>query len=253
MSDLVSIVMPSYNTAQFIGETIKSVLGQTYDNWELIIVDDCSTDNTEEIVNSFNDKRINFIKNEKNSGAAISRNKALKVAKGRWVAFLDSDDVWNSKKLEKQIKFMEDNNYGFSYTNYHKIDEKSNNLAVIVTGPKVVTKSKMLRYNWMGCLTVMYDREKVGLIQINNIRKRNDYALWLKAIKKVNCYLLDEDLAGYRIRTGSISRGSKIKLLKWHYDLFRMDYNSVFASVLTLQNMVFGVYKKIAYVKKVGC
>ena len=116
--ELVSIIMPSYNTGKFIQETIDSVINQTYDNWELIIVDDCSSDNTDEIVKSIKDDRIFYLKNKKNSGAAVSRNKALKMAKGKWIAFLDSDDLWKKDKLEKQIKFMKNNNYHFSYTNY---------------------------------------------------------------------------------------------------------------------------------------
>lgn len=106
MNELVSIIMPSYNTASFISKTIESVLNQTYKNWELLIVDDCSTDDTDEIVSKYNDKRIVYLKNEKNSGAAISRNRALRNAKGKWIAFLDSDDLWHPTKLEKQIKFM---------------------------------------------------------------------------------------------------------------------------------------------------
>ena len=110
MDELVSIIMPSYNTAKFISETIESVLVQTYTNWELIIVDDCSTDNTDEVVKSFlSDNRIKYITNEKNSGAAVSRNRALREAKGKWIAFLDSDDLWLPVKLEKQIAFMKEN------------------------------------------------------------------------------------------------------------------------------------------------
>ena len=118
--------MPSYNTGKFIQETINSVKNQTYNNWELIIVDDGSTDNTDEVVRAIKDDRIKYIKNKVNKGAAISRNIALREAKGKWIAFLDSDDLWKEDKLEKQIKFMEDNNYYFSYTNYIEIDENSN-------------------------------------------------------------------------------------------------------------------------------
>ena len=118
--------MPSYNTGKYIRETIYSVINQTYENWELLIVDDCSTDNTDEIVDAIKDDRIKYFKNDFNSGAAISRNRALKEANGRWIAFLDSDDIWEETKLEKQIKFMVDNNYYFSYTNYIEIDENSN-------------------------------------------------------------------------------------------------------------------------------
>ena len=157
MKGLVSIIMPSYNTARFLDETIASVLNQTYTNWELIIVDDCSSDNTDEVVQKYlSDERIKYLKNEKNSGAAVSRNRALLEAKGKWIAFLDSDDIWNEDKLEKQITFMEENGYHFSYTNYIEIDESSNPLGKTVTGPKKISKTGMYNYCWMGCLTVMY-------------------------------------------------------------------------------------------------
>ena len=159
MDKLVSIVMPSFNMASYIAESIRSVLNQTYTNWELIIVDDCSTDNTAEIVSSFNDSRIRYFKNEKNSGAAISRNLAFREARGEYVAFLDSDDLWREDKLEKQIHFMESNNYSFTYTNYERIDDNGNRIGVFCTGPKIVTKTKMYRYCYLGCLTVMYKRK----------------------------------------------------------------------------------------------
>ena len=137
MDELVSIIMPSYNTAKFISETIDSVLMQTYTNWELIIVDDCSTDNTDEVVKSFlSDDRIKYIKNEKNSGAAFSRNRALREANGKWIAFLDSDDLWHPEKLEKQIRFMEKNRCHFSYTNYIEIDEDGEPNGKYITGPR---------------------------------------------------------------------------------------------------------------------
>ena len=194
MNELVSIIMPSYNTADFISMTIESVLKQTYKNWELLIVDDCSTDNTDEVVAKYDDKRIIYLKNKKNSGAAVSRNKALKNAKGKWIAFLDSDDLWYSIKLEEQIKFMEKNKYSFSYTNYREVDENGRENGVEVTGPKKITKRGMYHYCWPGCLTVMYDAEKVGKIQIADIKKNNDYAMWLKVIKKANCYHYDKVL-----------------------------------------------------------
>lgn len=253
MEELVSIITPSYNTAKFIPETIESVLNQTYKNWELIIVDDCSKDDTEKVVKKYlKDKRIKYFKNEKNSGAAISRNRALREAKGKWIAFLDSDDLWVANKLEKQIKFMKDNKYDFSYSNYEEIDEDSKPLNIFVTGPKKITKRGMYNFCYPGCLTVMYNAEKVGLIQIENLAKNNDYAMWLKVIEKANCYLLDENLAKYRIRTGSISRNSKVKLIKYHYYLYRNGEhkNPISSSVLTVRNLGFGALKKIKYVKK---
>lgn len=251
-NDLVSIIMPSYNCGRFVRETIESVLAQTYTHWELLFVDDCSTDETEAIVKSFGDPRIHFFKNEKNSGAAVSRNKALREAKGKWVAYLDSDDLWKPEKLEKQIKFMEEHDYHFSYTGRDFIDEDSQPLHKLVTGPKHITKRGMFNYCWVGCLSVMYDANVIGLIQIVDIKKNNDYALWLKAIKKADCYLLDENLASYRVRNGSISNQGYLKLIKWHYRLFRESENkNVFAScLLALNNLPFGIIKKTYYTKK---
>ncbi len=247
--ELVSIIMPSYNTGKFIQETIDSVINQTYDNWELIIVDDCSSDNTDDIVKSINDNRVIYLKNERNNGAAISRNKALRKAKGKWIAFLDSDDLWKENKLEKQIKFMKDNNYYFTYTNYIEIDENGNQNGKKITGPKRITKTGMFNYCWPGCLTVMYDAEKIGLIQIEDIKKNNDYAMWLKISKKVDCYLLNEELAMYRKRNGSISNHSYISLIKWHYKLYReVEHQNVIYSLFnTCRNIIFGFYKKKKY------
>lgn len=250
---LVSIIMPSYNTAPYIKQTIQSVLDQIYTNWELIIVDDCSTDNTDEIVDAIKDSRIRYFKNEKNSGAAISRNKALREAKGQWIAYLDSDDLWMPKKLEKQIKFMEENGCAFSYTNYEEIDVDGNKTGVKVTGPKKITKTGMFNYCWPGCLTVMYDANKIGLIQIEDIKKNNDYAMWLKVCRKANCYLLDEVLGQYRKgRVGSISTHSIKTMIEWHYKLFRENEKMkiINAFICTIRNLLFGFWKKIKYVER---
>lgn len=252
MSGQVSIIMPSYNTAKYIKESIQSVLNQTYTNWELIIVDDCSSDDTDAAVSTFlSDERIIYLKNEKNSGAAVSRNYALRKARGRWIAFLDSDDLWAPCKLEKQIAFMEQNNCHFSYTNYIEIDENSNANGKRITGPRKIGRAGMYNYCWPGCLTVMYDAQYVGLIQIADIKKNNDYAMWLKVCKKAECRLLDETLASYRKRSGSISNHSYKALIKWHYKLYREAENkcAFSSSVLMLRNLFFGVVKKLIYVK----
>ena len=250
---LVSIIMPSYNTAAYIEETLKSVFAQTYTNWEVIIVDDCSTDNTLEILDKIKDKRVHVYVNEQNSGAAVSRNRALRKAKGQWIAFLDSDDLWKPEKLEKQIAFMEKNNYYFSYTNYEEISSEGNITGIKVTGPKRITKTGMFNYCWPGCLTVMYDAKKIGLVQIVDIKKNNDYAMWLRICKKADCYLLDEYLALYRKgRIGSVSTQSIKTMIGWHYKLFRNaeHENVCFSCIDTVRNMIFGLLKKKIYVKR---
>lgn len=254
MAELVSIIMPSYNTAEYISESIQSVLSQSYIDWELIIVDDCSTDNTDEVVKLYlTDERIKYIKNDANSGAAVSRNRALREAKGKWLAFLDSDDLWMPDKLEKQIKYMEINSCHFSYTNYSEINTEGQKNGVTVTGPKRVTKTGMFNYCWLGCLTVMYDAETIGLIQIADIKKNNDYAMWLKVCKKADCYLLDEELALYRRgRQGSISTHSIKELIGWHYKLYKeAEGQNVFVAFFnTVRNLLFGFYKKKRYVRR---
>ena len=253
MAGLVSIIMPSYNTGRFIAETVRSVIAQTYTDWELIIVDDCSTDDSVKVIlNSFQDQqsRIRLFVNDKNSGAAVSRNKALREARGKYIAFLDSDDLWVSDKLEKQIRFMEENGYAFTYTKYSEIDEDGNSLDVTVGGPKHIGKTGMFNYCWPGCLTVMYDRDVVGDIQIADIKKNNDYAIWLKVVCKVKCHLLDENLAKYRKRSCSISRHGYLALVKWHYKLYREaeGMNPISSLLITGRNLTFGMYKKMKYV-----
>lgn len=254
MNDLVSIIMPSYNTAQYIAASITSVQKQSYQNWELIIVDDCSTDHTDEVVLPLlSDRRIRYLKNNANSGAAVSRNRALREAKGKWIAFLDSDDLWVPEKLEKQIAFMESNGYHFSYTNYEEINESGEKTGVRVTGPRRITKTGMFNYCWPGCLTVMFDAQKIGLIQIADIKKNNDYAMWLKVCRKEDCYLLDEYLACYRKgRTGSVSTHSIKTMIGWHYKLFKEaeGKNTVAAGFNTVRNLLFGFLKKKIYVQR---
>lgn len=254
MSYLVSIIMPSYNCGKFVEEAIRSVQAQTYKNWEIIFVDDCSTDDSLKRVQTLQaaDNRIRIYRNVVNSGAAISRNHALLEAKGRYIAFLDSDDLWEPTKLEKQVRFMEENGYAFSYTGYQEIDSEGNLTGVSVSGPKHVTKFGMFSFCWPGCLTVMYDREKIGLIQIADIKKNNDYAMWLKVCCKADCYLLDECLAKYRRgRVGSVSSHGIMTMIVWHYKLWHeAEGKNVLASLWwTGVNLVCGFYKKLKYVK----
>lgn len=254
-NNLVSIIMPSYNCGRFVEETIRSVQAQTYQDWEIIFMDDCSTDDTVRRVSAMrdNDKRIHLYQSITNLGAAVSRNNALREAKGRWIAFLDSDDLWEPTKLEKQVRFMEENRYAFSYTKYQEMDADGNLTGVTISGPEHVTKRGMYNFCWPGCLTVMYDLKIIGLIQIEDIKKNNDYAMWLKVCRKVDCYLLPEVLAKYRRgRVGSVSSHSITTMIGWHYKLWHeAEKRSIVVSLWrTTVNMVYGAYKKLKYVKK---
>lgn len=246
--NLISIIMPSYNASAFIINSIASIQKQTYTRWELLIVDDCSSDNTVELIENISDCRIRLFKNEKNYGAAISRNKALREAKGKWIAFLDSDDIWAPTKLEEQLTFMRKNAYSFTYTDY-RIQLNGEWLPYICTAPNKVNKRKMYDYCYFSTITVMYDQSKVGLIQIADLKKNNDYAMWLKAVENVDCYRYPKCLSYYIKHEGSISSGSKIKLIRWHYLLFRngQQFNSFISGVLTINNLIHGVIKKMVY------
>ena len=251
---LVSIITPTYNCWRFIAETIESVLAQTYPNWELIIVDDCSTDKTKDVVEKFKDSRIKYFRLGHNSGAAIARNTALSLASGQWIAFLDSDDLWLPEKLERQLNFMVTNDYDFTYTNYSECDEASKLQNVCISGPMHISKVGMFAFCWPGCLTVMYNHKKIGLIQIEDIKKNNDYAMWLKVCKRAKCHLLPENLATYRRgRAASISNHSFIKLIKWHYRLFSdaEQMNPISSTLLTCLNLGCGFFKKLRYVKHI--
>lgn len=256
MRDLVSIITPSYNTAGYISETIRSVQAQTYANWEMIIVDDCSTDDTDAVIAQYivADSRIRYIKNEVNLGAALSRNRALREARGRWIAFLDSDDLWMPDKLDKQVKFMEETGSKFSYTCYSEMDANGDDTGVVVSGPKKITKIGMFAFCWPGCLTVMYDASFAGLIQIGDIKKNNDYAMWLNVCCKADCCLLPENLGKYRRgRIGSVSTHSIFTMMKWHYKLFKdaEQMGIISSALLTCLNMICGFYKKLKYINRI--
>ena len=230
--ELVSIIMPTYNCAKFIGETIKSVIAQTYSNFELIIVDDCSKDNTKDVVNSFDDERIKYYKLEKNSGAAVARTTAMNMAKGKYMAFLDSDDLWMENKLERQLKFMKDNNYNITCTAYEQVNEDGESLNKVIKTKKKADYNRILLDCPVGNSTVMYNVEALGKFEVPNIRKRNDDALWLQMLKKEKyIYGMDEILAKYRIRSNSIS-SNKLSLIKYHWQLYRdIEHLSVIRSV----------------------
>lgn len=223
MSDLISIITPTYNCGKFIEETIESVLNQTYKNWEMIIVDDCSKDDTKEVVEKYTSKddRIKYYLLEENSGAAVTRTKAMELAKGNYIAFLDSDDLWMEDKLERQLEFMKNNNYAFTCTAYEQIDEVGNLLNKIIKTKVKTDYNGILLSCPVGNSTVMYDVDKLGKFVVPNIRKRNDDALWLQILKKEKyIYGMPDILMKYRIRSNSIS-SNKVQLVKYHWKLYR--------------------------------
>lgn len=221
---LVSIVTPNYNCQKYIAETIESVLKQTYTNWEMLIVDDCSTDGSYETALEYSkkDTRIKVFRNENNLGAAISRNKALDVANGEYIAFLDSDDLWLPEKLEKQIKFMQDNGCDFSFTEYDLIDENGKPLGKRAKVVRKLTCKKYMFHNFVGCLTAMYRFEVCEEIRSYNLKYNNDYGLFFQILNRTKYAKgLSSSLAMYRIRRNGLSKSNKKKKIEAYYDFMR--------------------------------
>lgn len=250
--DLVSIVVPMYNAESFISETLNSILNQTYQNFDVLCVDDISTDRTVEIVKSYMDEdaRIKLYQPEEKGGASMSRNLAIREAKGKYIAFLDADDVWLEEKLEKQIQYMEANNLDFTYTYFGLIDEESKVLDTYRTSPDKITYKSLLYGNTIGCLTVVYNAEVVGLIQIPRIDKRNDFALWLEVLKNTPTGVLFPEIQSlYRISDQSLSKkDGKINLIRYHIDLHKrlQGYGIIRALYYTFFNIAntFTISKK---------
>ena len=220
---LVSIIMPSYNASRFIRESINSVLLQTYSNWELLIVDDCSKDNSVKIAQKFVDidQRVRLFPLEKNVGAAAARNVAIGQAKGQYIAFLDSDDVWNEDKLEKQLSFMKQNSYAFTFSDYYVMEEDGRKTGNIVRVPTSLTYHQYLRNTIIGCLTVIIDRKQTGDFRMPLIKSSHDMALWLLIMKRgFKAYGLKEVLAGYRLVSTS-NTAKKWKAAKDVWKVYR--------------------------------
>lgn len=219
---VVSIITPLYNCASFLDKTVQSVLAQTFHDWELIMVDDCSTDDSLKIAQAYaaQDKRINVIKLEQNSGAAIARNTAIKAATGRFIAFLDSDDLWHPEKLNLQINFMLTNDLAFSYTGYEKIDETGTVFGLMGV-PERVHYKQLLKTCVIGCLTAVYDTEKLGKVYMPTSTKREDFATWLNILKQIDfAHGLTVPLAQYRVYANQTS-GKKASMAKENWRLYR--------------------------------
>jgi len=239
MQPLVSIITPMYNSEKFILKTINSVVNQTYSNWELLLIDDGSTDNTIQIVEDFKQKytNIKLFQNPTNLGAAKSRNKGILEAKGDYIAFLDADDLWKPIKLDLQIQFMQTHNCDVSFSSYEQIDENGKPLHKLVQAIPKLTYNKYLKTNYIGNLTGMYNAKTLGKITSPDLRKRQDWLLWLAAIKKSSKPALgiQESLAYYRVRQNSIS-SNKIELLKYNYLVYKKGLG--FSTIKSLYRMV---------------
>ena len=223
---LVTIVTPVYNSGKFIAYTINSVLSQTYKNWEHILVDDCSTDNSLEIIKSFasSDSRFKIFHLDVNSGSGVARNLAIENASGKYIAFLDSDDIWIPERLERHIEFMEKGNYAFSHSSYGYLNEDGSFIPKIYkVGTEPVDYKKLLRRTEISCLTAIYNQEKIGKFYMPDLRRKQDYALWLSILRSgVKSYPYPEVLAYYRQRKGSAT-SNKFRLILKHYKFLRQN------------------------------
>ena len=247
MNNLVSIITPTYNSSRFIVECVNSVISQTFQNWEMIIVDDCSNDNSVNIISnlSVKDERLKAIFLEKNVGAAEARNVAIKQSKGKYISFLDSDDIWNEDKLEKQIAFMNEKDIAFSFTSYQPISEDRQIKYSVIKAPKKMSYHAYLKNTIIGCLTVIIDKEKTGDFQIPNIRSSHDMALWLLIMKRgFSAYGLDENLAYYRIVSTS-NTSKKWKAVKEVWDVYRKQEKlNILYSIYCFIGYAFNAIKK---------
>lgn len=223
MQSLVSIIIPTFNSARFISETVQSVKNQTHQNWEMIVVDDCSEDNTFEIIKNFakTDSRIKFFQLQKNSGTGVARDFALSKCNGNYIAFLDADDLWKPKKLEIQLDFMQKNNLNFTFCFYECINEAGINIKKTIQAPNNLSYRQLFFCNFIGNLTAIYNVDFFGKIPISPIRKRQDWMLWLTILKQIkSAKPVPESLAYYRIRQNSVS-ASKKSLLKHNFNVYR--------------------------------
>lgn len=255
-----SIITPIYNAEDFLEETLQSILDQTYTNWESILINDNSTDNSLEIANKFVqlDPRFKIINKSESGGAAKARNTGIEEAKGRFIAFLDSDDVWLPDKLIHQISFMKERDIAFSYSSYQFLTEKGH-LAGLVKVPVSITYNQLLKGNIIACLTAAYDTAKLGKVYMPDILKRQDFGLWLEITKRgVSGYGIQKSLAKYRLRTGSISH-AKFNTMLYTWDLYRtieklpiylciyyLSNHLLTASIKRLKNKLFKMFQGLS-------
>lgn len=255
MSELVSIITPTYNAEKYIRQTLQSVLDQSYQNWEMILADDASTDNTVVIIEEFaqKDNRIKLFKLSENCGNGFTRNVALEEASGKYIAYLDADDLWFPDKLEKQIQFLKTNSLYFTFSFYDSIDEEGNDLNRRVESPNPLTYKELFFCNYVGNLTAIYDADYFGKIILKNSQKRQDWRIWLTILKQIKIAKpVPESLAFYRIRENSVS-SSKFKLIKHNFGVYREfhRYNFVFSVLLMIRFLFTQLFVKPRYIKQI--
>ena len=247
MTPLVSIIMPCYNAERYIAQSIESVLAQTYRNWELLITDDCSTDGSVKIATKYSllDDRISLLVPDEHQGIARARNMSISRARGRFVAFLDSDDIWYPEKLERQVNYMLENDLAFTYTSYELIDWQGNPKNKTVKDAGVMSYKKYLRNTIICCGTVVIDREKTGHFATPIIRTSEDMSLWLSIMKRgFDAYPVPGPLHKYRITPGSAS-SNKINAACDVWRVYRkMEKLSLAASVFNFVCYTFNAVKK---------
>ncbi|TJZ77290.1 glycosyltransferase family 2 protein [Chitiniphilus eburneus] len=231
MGDLVSIVMPAYNAGPYIDQAIESVRAQTWGDWELLVVDDGSTDDTVERVqhHAEADARVRLLRSGGQTGPARARNLAIAASKGRYIAFLDSDDAWLPAKLARQVTAMRERGVLLCYTSYYKMDRDGTRGDMAVLARPWVDYGLLLKSNFIGCLTAIYDAEALGRVPMPDIRKRQDLALWLLLTQRIATEFgpcrdkvlgLPEPLALYREHAGTVSADKK-NAAAWQWKLYR--------------------------------
>ena len=249
MSPEVSVITPTYNAQEFIVETISSVQNQSFQDWEMVIVDDHSTDGTAQMINdaAAGDARIIPVLRKENGGAAEARNAGIRRARGRYIAFLDADDLWLSNKLERQLAFMRDGDLPFVFSAYHVID-KSGKIVGNVQVPETVNYRQLLLTNVIGCLTAIYDSKQLGLVEMPNIRKRQDFGLWLNLLKRTpHAFGMQEELSFYRLHEQSMS-SNKWSSAQYNWHLYRKVENMQFplAAYYFANYAIRGVMRKLS-------
>ena len=251
-NELVSVIMPVFNAEAHVAEAISSVLNQSYERLELIIIDDASTDESFKIINGIQDSRLKCIRLEKNGGAGVARNEGIRSAKGRYIAFIDADDLWLKEKLEKQLEFMRESKASLSYTDYYLMNEDSKFTHHVSCLP-YVDRCSMLKNNYIGCLTAIYDTRELGKMFMPERRKRQDWALWLEILNQVDrAYGLQIPLAAYRQTSNSLSR-NKLRLMRENFIFYRevLGYNVIVSGVLFIRFLGAYFWYKITSVKSI--